>query len=170
MTLTNLAVTVGKTVPAVLTIQRKYGLRTCKDYSDGYAALLRKVIYLAIFSVSAKDIKTLVQHERGLLELLKVDSVQDKPDWFETVCTMKMSSTRLLLSGYDIGHTVTGESIQTGLDFKDRAKELFDDREMGADVLRGLKRYAGTLDRIHSKLTQESDGVRDAMRWRRRVQ
>ena len=169
MTLTDLAATVGKSVPAVITVQRKYKLSTYKQYSDGYAVLLRKIMYLAIFSVSAKEIAALLKHERGLLELLKVDSFQDAPDWFESVCTMKTGPTRLLLSGYDIGHTVNGESVQTGLDFKDRAKELFNDREMGADVLKGLRLYAATLERVRRKLVDESPLVREAAKWCRRV-
>ena len=169
MKLTHLAESVGKTVPAVITIQRKYGLHTFRDYSDGYAVLLRKVMYLAVFSVPAKDIKAILQDERGLLELLKVDSIQDAPDWFESACTSKTGPTRLLMTGHNIGHAVTGESVQTGLDFKNRAKELFDDREMGADVLRGLKRYVETLDRISARLAHENNLVRDAMKWCRRV-
>lgn len=169
MTLNDLAATIGKSVPAVITVQRKYGLGTYKNYSDGYAVLIRKIMYLAVFSVSTKDIKAVLRHERSLLELLKVDSFYDAADWFEAVCTMKTGLTRLLLSGYDIGHAVTGESVQTGLDFKDRAKELFDDREMGADVLQGLRRYVKTLTRVREKLAHEHDFVRDAMKWNRRV-
>jgi len=153
----------------VMTLQRKYGLSIYEDYSDGYAVLLKKIIYLGVFSVSAADIKALLKHERGLLELLRVDSLQEGPDWFESLCTMRAGRKRLLLTGYDIGSAVFADTVQTGLDFKERAKELCEDREMGADSLRGLKRYAETLARIRRKLDAERSLVSEAARWRRRV-
>ena len=169
MTLNALAERVGRTVPAVMTMQRKYGLPIYEDYCDGYAVLLKKVMYLATFAIPPADIKALLRHERDLLELLKTDSIQDRPDWFESLCTMRTGHNRLLLSSYNIGHAVDANTVQTGLDFRKRAKELFDDREMGADVLRGLRRYAETRDRIRNKLTAQQVHVREAMRWVQRV-
>ena len=165
MNLSQLAKSVGKTAPAVIAIQRKYGLLRFHDYSDGYAVLLRKVMYLAVFSVPVKDIKALLVHERSLLELLKVDSIQDSPDWFESACTSTSGPRRLLLSGYNVGHALTGELVQTGLDFRDRAQELFNDLEMGADALHGVRRYVEALDRVRARLAQERNLVREAMAW-----
>ena len=169
MKLKDLAEAVGKSPPAVMTLQRKYGLPVYDDYSDGYSVLLQKTIYLTVFSVPTTDIKALLRHERSLLELLKVDSLHDKPDWFESLCTMHSGPTRLLLSGHDIGHTVSGNTVQTGLDFKERARELFEDREMGADVLRSLNRYAETFDRVRRKLAEQRDVVQQAQKWCRKV-
>lgn len=169
MKLKALAMAVDKSPPAVMMLQRKYGLPIYDDYSEGYAIVLRKIMYLAIFSVPVTDIKALLKHERALLELLKVDSVQDSSDWFEALCTMRTGPTRLLLSGYDVGHPVGGDAVQTGLDFKHRAKELFDAREMGADALKGLQLYAATFDRVRRKLVDESQIVRDATKWCRRA-
>ena len=169
MKLSDLAGEVGKSVPAMMTLQRKYGLPVHDEYSEGYAILLRKILYLAVFSVPAADIKALLKNERSLLELLKVDSLHDTPDWFESLCTMRSGPTRLLLSGHDIGQPVSGNTVQGGLDFKERARELFDDREMGADVLRGLTRYAETLDRVRRKMADEKDLVQEAQKWCRKV-
>jgi len=169
MKISKIAVMVGKSAPAVFTLQRKFGLPVYDDYSEGYAVLLRKILYLRIFSVPIADIKALLKHERSLLELLKVDSLQNTPDWFESLCTMRSGPKRLLLSGHDIGQPVYGNTVQTGLDFKERARELFEDREMGADVLRSLNRYAVTLDRVCQRMTDEIDLVQHAQKWCRQV-
>lgn len=149
----------------MMVLQRKYGLAVYEDYSDGYVILVRKVIYLSIFSVSASDIKALLESERRLLELLKVDSLHDSPDWFESLCILRAGPTRLLFSGHDIGHDVGGDAVQTGLDFKERARELFEDHEMGADALKGLRAYAEILDRVQRKLAQERGLVQRAAKW-----
>jgi hypothetical protein len=38
-------------------MQKKYALPAGKDYSDGYAALLSKLIYLQLASVPQKEIR-----------------------------------------------------------------------------------------------------------------
>ncbi len=167
MTLSELASEAGKSVPAVMVIQKKYGLHPYDDYSDGYAVLLKKVVYLAVFSVPAKDVKLLHKRERALLQLLKVDSAHSSPQWFEVLCCMKTGPKRLLLSGYDVGNALTGGSVQTGLDFKQRPDELFSDDEMGVDVLRGVRRYTETLERVRERLVAERENVRQALKWGR---
>ena len=89
MTLKQLAGKCGKSPPFIMTVQKKFGLPAGKEYSDGYAALLSKLIYLQLASVSQKEIKALLTRERKLLELLKADSVTNSPVWFEDLCTMK---------------------------------------------------------------------------------
>ncbi|VGO11866.1 hypothetical protein PDESU_00413 [Pontiella desulfatans] len=38
MTITALSKQIGKSVPYILTLQKKYGLPATKDYSEGYAS------------------------------------------------------------------------------------------------------------------------------------
>ncbi len=167
--LKTLAQTVGKSVPFVLTIQKKYGLTPCREFSGGHAVLVSKLVYLSICSVPDKTIKELLKSERRLLELLKVDSLHERPDWFESLCTMKSGPTRLLLSGFDIGYALSGNMVQAGLDFSERDKELFEDHEMGSDALVGLKLYTEILDRVRTKVQQEVAVVEDALHWCREI-
>jgi len=169
MKLKDLAQAAGKSVPFVMTLQQKYGLPTCKEYSDGHLVLIKKLICLSICSVPIKDIRALLKSERRLLELLKVDSLHESSDWFESLCKMNSGPTRLLLSGYDIGSPVSGSTVQAGLDFSKRDKELFSDHEMGANALRGLKRYAETVTPIHRRLKEDLPVLKEAVKWCRRV-
>lgn len=148
-----------------MTVQRKYGLPVCKEYPEGYAVLVRKLVYMSVCAVSSQNIKALLKIEKGLLELLKVDSFHASPLWFESLCVMKTGPTRLLLSGYDIGQPVSADSVQTGLDFGEREKELFGEREMGSDALRGLKRYDEAAAPIRQHLAVERFVVREALKW-----
>jgi hypothetical protein len=165
MRLNELAKAVGKSAPYVMTLQRKYGLPVCKDYPEGYAVLVKKLIYLSICSVPDKDIKSLFSKEKKLLELLKVDSLHDGDLWFENMSIMKSGPSRLLLSGHDLGHPVECQTIQTGLDFSDREKELFQSTEMGASALRELQRYAEVLDKVKVRMEQELCSVGAALKW-----
>jgi hypothetical protein len=169
MNLTDLAKAVEKSVPFVITLQRKHGLPRRDEYSEGYAVLVKKLVYLSLCSVTVKDVKALLNSERGLLELLKVDSLHDAENWFELLCTMKCGPTRLLLTGYDIGHPISGEALQTGLDFSEREKELFEDSEMGADALRCLKRYAETVVPIRHRIESAIPTLQQTINWCREV-
>jgi hypothetical protein len=165
MKLSELAKQVGKSAPYVLTLQKKFGLPACKDYPEGYAVLVKKLIYLSICSVPDKDIKSLLSKERKLLELLKVDSLHDGDFWFESLCAVNHGPTRLLLSGHDLGHPVDCQTIQTGLDFSDRDKELFQSSEMGASALRELQRYSEILNKVKVRIEQELSSVESALKW-----
>lgn len=167
MKMKELAVAVGKSVPYVMVLQKKFGLPACKEYPEGYAILVKMLIYLSICSVPDKDIKSLLGKEKKLLELLKVDSLHDGELWFESMCTMKHGPTRLLLSGHDLGHPVDCKTIQTGLDFSEREKELFQSSEMGASALRELHRYAEVLAKIREWIRQEILVVDSALKWGR---
>ena len=112
-----------------------------------------------------KEIKSLLAMEKNLLELLKVDSLHDGERWFESMCVLKSGPTRLLLSGYDLGHPVDCQTIQTGLDFSDREKELFQSSEMGASALRELQRYAEILTKVKVRINQELPTVVSALKW-----
>ena len=169
MKLRDLAEAVRKSVPFVMTLQKKYGLPACKEYRTGYAVLVKKIIYLSICSVPVKEIKALLKIERRLLELLKVDSLHESHDWFESLCTMKTGTSRLLLSGYDIGSPISGSTVQAGLDFRKRDKELFSDHEMGSSALRGLKKYAEIVNPIRHRLKEELPLLKEALKWCRRA-
>ena len=168
MKMKDLAKEVGRSVPSVMLIQKKYGLSVFKNYAPGYVVMLKKVIYLSILSVTVTDVKALLKSETRLLELLKVDSLNESPDWYEALCSMKAGRSRLLISGYDIGMAVAGNAVQFGLDFKERAKELFEDSEMGADALQGLRRYAQVVGKVRPHIAGEVGLVRDAAKWCRR--
>jgi hypothetical protein len=165
MKLGELAKQVGKSGPYVLTLQKKFGLPGSKDYPEGYAVLVKKLIYLSICSVPDKDIKSLLSKEKKLLELLKVDSLHDGELWFESMCTMKHGPSHLLFTGHDLGHPVECQTIQTGLDFSDREKELFQSSEMGASVLRELQRYSEILNKVKVRIAQELSIVESAQKW-----
>ena len=169
MRVKGVAEAVGKSVPYVMNLQQKYGLAVCKVYSEGHAVLIKKLIYLSICSVPIKDIKTLLKRERRLLELLRVDSQQETPDWFESLCTMKSGARRLLLTGYDIGYALSGEVVQPGLDFSSRGKELFGESEMGSSALVGLKLYVKILEEVRKKVACELPVVDQSLRWAKRV-
>ncbi len=160
-----MAKTVGRSGAYVMTLQKKFGLPACKDYSEGYVALVRKLIYLLVCSVPDKDIKALLSRERKLLELLKVDSLHDGRLWFEDMCRLKSGPTRLLLSGHDLGQPVDYGSVQTGLDFSERDRELFEAAEMGASALRELQRYSDLLAAIRARIARELPVVEASLKW-----
>jgi hypothetical protein len=169
MKLNELAKKVGKSAPYVLTLQKKFGLPGCKDYPEGYAVLVKKLIYLSICSVPDKEIKSLLSKEKKLLELLKADSLHDGELWFESMCTMKSGPTRLLFTGHDLGHPVDCKVVQTGLDFSEREKELFQSSEMGSSVLKELRRYAEILNKVTDRIQQELPSVDNALKWGQHV-
>jgi hypothetical protein len=162
MKLKQLAAVAGKPVPYVMGIQERHGLQACAEYSAGYAVLVRKLTFLAVMSVPGKDTGVLLDRERKLLELLKVDSLDSNPAWFENLCTMKSGPTRLLLSGYDLGRR---SGVQPGLDFARREKELFTPREMGADAIRALETCRAATATVIARLRQETPVLADALKW-----
>jgi len=166
MKLKELAATCGKSVPFVMTTQKKFGLPASKDYSDGYATLLSKLIYLQLASVSQKGIKALLTRERKLLKLLKTDSLAHSPTWFEDLCKDKFGPRRLLLSGFDLGHRA---GVQTGLDFAERDRELFGGKEMGDDALLALKLCRESQRTVTARLQQEIPVLSSALKWSRKV-
>ena len=165
MNANGLAKAAGTSFPFVTTLQKKYGLPVGKDYSEGYAVLIRKLVYLTAYSVGQKDIATLLTRERKLLELLNVDSHTESALWFEDLCSMKCGPGHLLLTGYDLGHAIGSHVIQTGLDFADREQELFSNQEMGADVLCALRDYSLILEKIQEHVRREQPVLKAALRW-----
>jgi hypothetical protein len=169
MTLNELAKAAGKSVPFILNLISGFGLTKTKEFSPGYAVLIKKLIALSLCSVAKKDIETLLARERTLLELLKADSLSGGAAWFEDLCIPDCGPTRLLLSGYDLGHPVTADGLQTGLDFVKREEELFSHQEMGADALRALKLYAEIHKTVFERLQTEAPVLSSSLKWVRRV-
>lgn len=165
MTLNELSKAAGKGPRFVLNLIGGFGLTKTKEFSPGYAVLVRKLIALSLCSISKKDIQTLLDRERGLLELLKADSLSGGATWFEDLCIPDFAPTRLLLSGYDLGHPITADGLQTGLDFAKREEELFSHHEMGADALRALKRYAEIHTTVFERMRAEAPVISASLKW-----
>lgn len=169
MNLKELSGQIGQSPPYVMNLQKAYGLPVCFDYPEGYAALLSKIHYLALFSISKKDISAHLLRERKLLELLKADSVTASPLWFESLCVMSTGPSHLLLSGYDLGHHLNANVVQTGLDFAERDDELFTGLEMGESEMLALKACRDSQTQIMSRLRQQIPSVAAALKWGRGV-
>ena len=169
MTLNQLAKETGKSPQVILNLISRYGLEKTRVFSAGYAVLLRKLIALSICSVAQKDTETLLLREKNLLKLLKADSLRDASTWFEDLCITESGPTRLLLSGFDLGHPVTSDSIQTSFDFANRETELFSSKEMGADALRTLKLYVETCETVLGRIRAETRTLAFSLKWTRQI-
>ena len=166
MKLKELAEAARRSVPFIMNLQQKFVLPSCKEYSTGYAALMKKLVFLGACSVSTKECLALLTAEKRLLELLKVDSIDPGPEWFENLCTMKSGPNRLLLSGYDLERK---SGVQPGLDFAEREKELFGHGEMGSDALRALKLYHQAANAVRGRLNRELPLLSAALKWGRKT-
>ncbi len=169
MTINNLAKATGKSAQFLMNHISRYGLTKTKTFSAGYGVLFRKLIALSLCSVAQKDIEILLTREKNLLSLLKADSLTDAPTWFEDLCVADSGPTRLLLSGYDLGHSVTANGVQTALDFASREPELFSSREMGTDVLRALRLYAETHNAVKKRMRDERKVLAASLKWVRQI-
>ena len=168
MKLREVAKQIGQSVPKTLELQKKFQLQRASDYPLGYAILLRKLLYLFTLGVSKTDLTELFRCEKKILELLRIDSFYHDPLWFEALCSMRVGPTRLLLSGYDLGHRPHAGTVQVELDFIERERELFAAADMGDSVLCELERYTAILERIRKRLKQEIPLHRAALAWTER--
>jgi hypothetical protein len=166
MKLKEMAEAAGRSAPFVMNLQQKFALPVCKAYSSGYAVLMKKLVFLDACSVPAKDSLALLTAEKRLLELLKVDSLDPSPEWFENLCAMKSGPNRLLLSGYDLERR---SGVQPGLDFAEREKELFGHKEMGADAIRALELCHKASGAVRVRLEQELPLLSAALKWGRKA-
>jgi len=169
MTINNLAKATGKSAQYLMNHISRYGLTKTKAFSAGYAVLFRKLVALSLCAVPQKEIESLLAREKSLLSLLKADSLTDAASWFEDLCVADSGPTRLLLSGYDLGHSVTANGVQTALDFANREPELFSSREMGSDVLRTLRLYAETHTAVIRRIRNERKVLAASLKWTRQV-
>lgn len=166
MNLKQLSAECGKSVPFVMNLQQKFALPVCKVYSSGYAVLVKKLVFLDACSVPVRECLALLTAEKRLLELLKVDSLDPSPEWFENLCAMKSGPNRLLLSGYDLERK---SGVQPGLDFAEREKELFGHKEMGADAIRALELCHKASGAVRVRLEQELPLLSAALKWGRKA-
>ncbi len=162
MNLRELSAALGRPVPHVLLLQQQFALPPCRQFSPGYAALIKKLLFLSVCGVPRKDIATLLRREKKLLEMLRADSLDPSPLWYENLCCLKSGPTRLLLSGYDLERT---SGLQPGLDFKPRTQELFTPKEMGADALQALWNCRKTTAAIAARLDRDVPLLTAAVRW-----
>jgi len=138
-------------------------------YSAAYLRFLEKVVYLRSFGISEERIRDLWEVEKKILQLLHVDTV-GSPTWFLDSCLQSRGmKRRLLLSNYDLGVEIGGQGLQLGLNFEERAAELFFGHEMGEDVMRVLQDYLKQSGKIRGELAVELPRLRGAVSWGRKV-
>jgi len=121
---------------------------------------------LRTFSVPMDDICTLFETEKKLLILLKVDTLTSSKTWYLDACgDCPKSAQRLLLTNYDVGHSITPSGIQFNLDFSARQPELFSEAEMGEDVRRVMELYLKWRDMLLDRVRAEEAVVERALAW-----
>lgn len=165
----DLCATVGKSPLYVRNLQNRLGLHipeNGEDYPAGYVHFLRTVIALRTFSVPVDEIIALFETEKKLLILLKVDTLTPSATWYLDACgSGSMSANRLLLTNYDVGHSITPAGIQFNLDFSVRQPELFSGDEMGENVRRVMTLYRKWRDKIIDRVRAEAQVVEGALAW-----
>ena len=163
----------GKTTIAIRNIQNSLGLDIPKKgnhYSHAYLIFLQKVVSLRTYNVSLEEIKRLFVCEKKIMQHLNADSLTGSPTWYLDYCGARgQFKHRLLLTGYDLGPQMTGNAIQSNLDFSEKLAELFDGKEMGEDIRKMLAQYLKKLDKIKAKLRAEQPVLRQALAWGRQV-
>jgi len=148
-------------------LQRRFELPSFEGatYSAAYVAFLRNVIAFRTFDISEESLRDLWCLEKKLLHLLHADST-GSPTWFLDSCAATNNSGhRLLLTNYDLGVPLTGDAVQTGLNFASSLPELFAGKEMGEDAMRVLRECLKHRTRIFAEITTELPHVRHTARW-----
>ena len=172
VTLSKLCAALNRPYGVIQDIQKRFELPVFKGaaYSDAYAAFLRTIIHLRIFSVSFDSLTQLWHLEKAVMRLLHADST-GSPTWFLDSCGSKRRrSHRLLLSNYDLGSHIASGSVQLGLDFASATPELFTSAEMGEDVLKALTLYLKDYRAIALSLRAELPNLRAALNFSRPFQ
>lgn len=164
-----LSTALGKTRGYVRRLQLALALPIPKRperYPEKYLTFMRRVVSLRTFTVTIEEIRELLEKEQKILQLIHFDSVAESPFWFMAENQAPVPSDRhLLLTGVELGFTISGGTIQCHLDFKERERELFGRREMGEDVGRVLKLYAALLRRIDERVQAERMVLQEALAW-----
>lgn len=159
----------GKPTGYVRTLQLRLELPVATNgegYSPGYLSFLRTVVALRTFSVSFDDIKELLEMEKALLRLLKMDSLSASKTWYLDACGILCASgKRLMLTNFDVGEVVTPQGVQFHLDFHGDRRELFSDVEMGADAHRVMEVYNELRRKIVEHVRAEQAILEDALAW-----
>ncbi len=165
----NLCAALGKSPLYVRNLQNRLGLHIPakgEGYPAAYFDFVQTVIALRTFSVPMDDICTLFETEKKLLILLKVDTLTSSKTWYLDACgDCPKSAQRLLLTNYDVGHSITPSGIQFNLDFSARQPELFSEAEMGEDVRRVMELYLKWRDMLLDRVRAEEAVVERALAW-----
>lgn len=137
-----------------------------EPYSESYFRFMQRVVALRTLNVAIGDIKALLEKEKKLLELLHFDSINDSPIWYMSDAeTPPRSDRHLLLTGHDLGFSLQSNEIQSNLDFRERAPELFRRDEMGEDVRDVVRLYLKVVKKIATRVQQERPVLEDALAW-----
>ena len=159
--------------PAVVIsgIQNRFSLPAFQGaaYSAAYLAFLRTITHLRSLGIAEERLLRLWEFEKKLLHLLHVDSAGSKT-WFLDSCgAVSHRHRRLLLTNFDIGIAVPSKEIQLGLNFAEKAPELFGGAEMGEDALRVLNEYITLHTRIRADVATELPHLRETTKWAARL-
>jgi hypothetical protein len=135
-------------------------------YTDAYVNFMEKLVALRTFDVPMTDILDLFVKEKRILEMLHVHTLTSSPTWYLDACTtLEHSERRLLLTGQDLGFAIHGGAIQSNLNFSEDNPELFEGRQMGEDVRVALVQYRKLLNKVRSRIKNESLVLRNALAW-----
>jgi hypothetical protein len=168
----------GRPVAALRTIQKTFVLHIPSDgvYSEAYCRFLEKIVALLALHVSRQALLEIFEKEKQILRLLHVDTLSPSPTWYLDDCALSLpsalgarrsplTSTRLLLTGHDLGFKLDAPATQDTLDFGSREKELFKGREMGEDVRKLLADYLRIFTAIRQTVSTEIPVIRNALNW-----
>lgn len=134
------------------------------EYSNAHLEFLRAIVTLRTLSISEEALHDLWQLEKTLLQLLHVDSTSSRT-WFLDSCGATTHPERLLLTtNHDLGVPLTGNEVQTGLNFANSLPELFAGKEMGEDALREFRECFKLRARILVDVATELPHVRTAIK------
>ena len=134
-------------------------------YTDAFLAFFRTLVYLRTLGISEERLLRLWQLEKKLLQLLHVDSTGSKT-WFLDACgAITRRDRRLLLTNYDIGIAIPSHALQLGLNFAEKAPELFAGTEMGEDALRVLNAIIPLQASIRADAAAELPHIRETAKW-----
>lgn len=174
-TLADISSEIGKAPLLISNIQKALKLPIPKDgYSKSYLLFLKKVISMQSFSISLDRIHELLETEKKILKLLHIDSSSNSETWCLDGCTAKKRRSAhlnysLLLTGFNLGFPISGDSIQDNLNFGKPAADLFYGVEMGEDVRCMLRKYRQMLQKIMQQMETERPILEQALRWARSV-
>ncbi|MCA1809777.1 MAG: type II toxin-antitoxin system PemK/MazF family toxin [Lentisphaerae bacterium] len=136
--------------------------------SISYVQFLKKVVALRALNVPMDTIASLLDKEKALLRVLKIDALGNYETWYLDQCGVRGNREgRLLLTGYDVGFPLSQAAIQTHLDFGQRDQELFAGKDMGEDARRAMEAYARAANEIRSRVRREQPVLKYALQWAR---
>jgi hypothetical protein len=164
---------IGKSRPYIRHLQRELNLHIParkKGYSEAYLRFMETLVALRTFNVPVSDICDLFDKEKKILQLLHFDSMTESPDWYMGPRGGdNHTENHLLLTGHDLGFSITADAIQANLNFREKEAELFAGVEMGEDVGRVLRLYVKLIERIDQRVQNETPLLQEALAWAERA-